>query len=137
MNTITKFEVGQNASLSKSIMETDVYMIAEITGDYNPLHLDSEYAKKTLFKERIAHGVLSFGLISAVIGTKLPGKGTIYLNQNIKFIAPVYIGETITATVIISEIIPEKNKIILHTYCTNQDGKIVLDGEAMVMPPTL
>ena len=99
----------------------------------NPAHLNEEHAKKTIFKHRIAHGMLTAGLVSAVLGTKLPGEGSIYMGQELMFTAPVYFGDTITATAEIIELIPEKNRVILSTICTNQDGKEVLKGQAKIM----
>jgi len=133
--TIQDMQVAQSHSIAKTITETDVYLFAGVTGDFNPAHLNAEYAKNTPFGERIAHGMLSASLISTVLGTHLPGPGTIYMGQQVKFLAPVHFGDTITATVEVKELIPEKNRAILRTYCTNQDGKIVVDGEATVMPP--
>lgn len=133
--TIHDMQVGQSCSHSKTITETDVYLFAGVTGDFNPAHMNAEYAKNTPFGERIAHGMLSASLISTVLGTHLPGEGTIYMGQQVKFLAPVHFGDTITATVEVKELIPEKNRAILRTYCTNQEGKIVVDGEATVMPP--
>ena len=133
--TIDKLEVWQKASFSKTVTETDVYLFAGITGDVNPAHLNQEYAKNTMFKDRIAHGVFSAGLISAVIGVQLPGPGSIYMGQTLKFLAPVYFGDTITATCEVTQIIAEKNRVILKTTCTNQDGKAIIDGEATVMAP--
>ena len=131
--TIDQLEVGQKASFSKTVTETDVYMFAGITGDVNPIHIDKEYAKNSIFKDRVAHGMLSAGFISAVIGVQLPGPGSIYSGQTLKFLAPVYIGDTVTATVEIIEIAAEKGRVILKTTCTNQDGKAVLDGEATIV----
>jgi len=130
--TIDQLEVGQKASFSKTVTETDVYMFAGITGDVNPIHIDKEYAKNSIFKDRVAHGMLSAGFISAAIGVQLPGPGSIYSGQTLKFLAPVYIGDTVTATVEIIEIAAEKGRVILKTTCTNQDGKTVLDGEATI-----
>ena len=133
--TMQELKVGQCNSFSKTITETDVYLFAGITGDLNPAHVDEEYAQNTRFGKRIAHGMLSAGLISNVLGTKLPGPGTIYLSQQVDFKAPVYFGDTVTAVVEVEELIPEKNRAILHTYCRNQEGVIVADGKATVMPP--
>ena len=133
--TIQELKIGQSDSFSKTITETDVYLFAGITGDLNPAHVDAEYSKNTRFGKRIAHGMLSVGLISTVLGTKLPGPGTIYLSQQINFLAPVYFGDTITAVVEVEELLSEKNRAVLHTYCRNQDGIIVADGKAIVMPP--
>lgn len=127
--------IGQKASFSKTITETDVYLFAGISGDTNPAHINEEYAKGTYFKGRIAHGMLSSSLISAVIGMQLPGPGTIYVSQSVKFLAPVRFGDTITATVEVADILTEKNKATLKTYCTNQDGVVVISGEAIVLPP--
>lgn len=131
-----KFEdlkIGMKDSITKTITETDVILYSGITLDVNPAHLNEEHAKKTMFKKRIAHGMLTAGLISAVLGTKLPGEGTIYMGQEIAFTAPVYFGDTITANVEIIELIPEKKRVLLSTFCTNQDGVVVLSGKAKVM----
>jgi len=133
--TIEEIEVGDRAQFAKTISENDIYLFAGITGDFNPAHVNEEYAKKTFFKTRIAHGILTAGLISAIIGTKLPGPGTIYMRQDLKFLAPVHIGDTISACVEVIEVIPEKNRVKLKTYCVNQENTTVLDGEAMVSPP--
>lgn len=133
--TINEINLGDKAYFQKTITETDVYMYAGITGDLNPAHINEEYAKDTIFKGRIAHGMLTAGLVSAVLGMKLPGPGTIYLKQDLKFTAPVRIGDTIKAEVEVIEMIVEKNRIKLRTSCTNQNGDLVLDGEALVMPP--
>ncbi len=128
-----ELRVGMKDSVAKTVTETDVIMYSGITLDTNPAHLNEEHAKNTIFKKRIAHGMLTAGFVSAVLGTKLPGEGSIYLGQELKFTAPVYMGDTITAVAEIIELIPEKNRVILRTTCTNQDGKIVLDGKAKIM----
>lgn len=129
-----QYVVGMKESLEKTISESDVYLYAGITGDFNPAHVNESYAQKTPFQTRIAHGMLSAGLISSVLGTKLPGPGTIYMNQELSFTKPVFIGDTICAEVEIIEII--KRKIAkLKTRCTNQEGAIVVDGIATVMLP--
>ena len=133
--TIDHLTVGQSASFSKTISEHDIYEFAGITGDLNPAHINEEYARNTHFRGRIAHGILSAGLISAAIAMQLPGPGSIYLGQTLKFTAPVRIGDTITATVTITELNTGKNRVKLHTVCTNQEGAVVIDGEASVMPP--
>jgi 3-hydroxybutyryl-CoA dehydratase len=125
--------IGQQASMSKTISEYDVYAFAGITGDFNPVHINSEFAKNSMFGERIAHGIISAGLISAVIGTSLPGANTIYMGQELLFRAPVKYGDTITATVEVVEKIEGKNRVILKTTVTNQDGKVVTDGKATVL----
>lgn len=132
---MSEFYVGQKASVAKTISESDVYLFAGITGDLNPAHVNEEYAKGTHFKKRIAHGILSAGLISAVCGTKMPGPGSIYLKQSLKFVAPVYIGDTIEATAEITAIDETKGRATLNTTCRNQDGKIVISGEASVLLP--
>lgn len=131
-----KFEelkVGMKAQLGKTITEADILMFAAVSLDCNPLHLNEEIAKTSVFGKRIAHGMLGASLISAVLGTQLPGEGTIYLGQDLKFIAPVFIGDTITAEVEIEEIIPEKNRVILKTICFNQKQQEVISGRAFVM----
>lgn len=133
--TIDQLEVGQKASFTKTVTEADVYNFAGVTGDFNPAHMNEEYAKNTAFKTRIAHGMLSAGFISAVLGTKLPGPGTIYLNQDLRFTKPVHFGDTITATITVEELIKEKNRAILKTVCTNQYSDVVVEGTAKVMPP--
>lgn len=129
------FQVGQRASVTRTISESDVYLFAGITGDLNPAHTNEEYAKKTHFKTRIAHGMLSSGLISAVLGMKLPGPGTIYTGQTLKFLAPVHIGDTITATAEIQSLDLDRNRVVLTTTCTNQDGKVVVTGDATALLP--
>ena len=133
--TIEQLKVGQRASFSKTISEFDVYMFAGISGDFNPAHINQAYAEQTAFKTRIAHGMLSAAFISTVLGTQLPGTGTIYISQSMTFLAPVTIGDTITATAEVVEIIAEKKRVRLKTVCTNQDGKEILTGEALVSPP--
>ncbi len=126
-------EIGQNASFAKTITETDVSMFAGISGDFNPVHINEEEARKSVFEKRIAHGMLSASLISTVLGMYLPGKGTIYLGQNLDFKKPVFIGDTITANAEVSEIIkPEKGIYKLKTWCVNQNDEVVIDGEAVV-----
>ncbi len=133
--TIEELKVGETAEFGKTISESDIYLYAGISGDFNPAHINEEYAKNTFFKTRIAHGMLAAGLISALLGTKLPGPGTIYLQQSLNFLAPVRVGDTITARVEIIEMIPEKNRVRFKTVCVNQDGTVVIDGEALVSPP--
>lgn len=132
--TIQDLAVGQSASTSKTISEADVYLFAGITGDLNPAHVNEAYASDTMFGGRIAHGMLSAGLISAVIGMQLPGPGTIYVGQDLKFLAPVRIGDTVTATVTVKELNQEKNRAVLETVCENQAGKKLIAGQALVMP---
>ena len=127
------FKIGMKAHTSKTITETDVILFAGVSTDINPVHLDEEAAKKGIFGKRVAHGILVSGLISAVLGNKLPGPGSIYMGQELKFLAPVYIGDTITAEVEIIDLVPEKCRIKLNTVCTNQDGKVVISGTALIM----
>lgn len=133
--SVNELKVGDSAEISKTITEADIQDFARVTGDFNPLHLDQAYAEKTIFKGRIAHGVLSIGLISNILGNILPGHGTIYLSQEVRFLAPVRIGDTITARVEVLEVVPDKNRVKFRTTCTNQDGKVVVDGTAWAMPP--
>lgn len=126
--------VGQSASFGKTITEADILLFAAVSGDTNPVHINAEFAAGTMFKERIAHGMLSAGLVSTVLGTRLPGPGTIYLSQTLKFKAPVKPGDTVTATVTVREVNVEKNRVILDTVCT-VGGKTVIDGECLMMPP--
>ena len=132
---IGEIQVGDSAEFSKTVSESDVYLYAGVTGDLNPAHINEAYAEKTFFKTRIAHGMLTAGFISAILGMHLPGPGTIYLKQELKFLAPVRIGDTITARAEVVEVMADKNRIRLKTTCTNQDGNQVLDGEAVVSPP--
>jgi len=133
--TIDTIKTGDAAEFTKTVTETDVYLYAGITGDLNPAHINETYAAGTFFKGRIAHGMLTAGFISAILGMQLPGPGTIYLSQTLKFLAPVRMGDTITGRVEVVEVITEKNRLRLHTTCKNQEGTVVLDGEALVSPP--
>ncbi len=133
--TIAEISLGDMASFQKTITETDVYLYAGITGDNNPAHINELVAADSRFKGRIAHGMLVSGLISAVLGVQLPGPGTIYLGQELKFTAPVKFGDTIKAEAEVVEKRAEKNILKLKTTCTNQDGTVVIEGMATVMPP--
>ena len=133
--SIDQIKVGDAAEFTKTVTETDVYLYAGITGDLNPAHINEAYAKGTFFKSRIAHGMLTAGFISSILGMQLPGPGTIYMRQSLSFLAPVRFGDTITARAEVVEVIAEKNRVRLKTTCTNQDGIVVLDGEALVSPP--
>ena len=126
--------VGQEASLSNTVSEANIVAFAEISGDRNPVHLDADYAATTMFKERIAHGMLSAAYISAVFGMELPGPGAIYMSQTLKFKAPVKIGDTVVTTVKVAELMPEKRRARFECVCTVND-KPVVDGEAMLMVP--
>jgi 3-hydroxybutyryl-CoA dehydratase len=133
--TIDKIRIGDSAQISNTVTETVINDFAKATGDFNPIHLDQAYAEKTYFKGKIAHGVLSVGYISSVLGNLLPGPGGILLSQEVKFLAPVRIGDTITAKAEVIEMIPEKNRIKLKTTCTNQKGDVVVDGTAWSLCP--
>ena len=133
--TIEELKVGDTARFSKTISESDVYLFAGITGDLNPAHVNEDYAKDTFFKTRIAHGMLSASFISTVVGTMLPGPGTIYMRQEVSFKAPVKFGDTVTAIVEVVEIMADKKQVRLKTYCINQGNTTVVDGEALVSPP--
>jgi 3-hydroxybutyryl-CoA dehydratase len=129
-----QFHIGDKESFSKTVTEADVINFAGTSGDFNPLHMNAEYAKTTMFKARIAHGALVGSFISTA-GAMFIGLGGIYVSQLSKFKAPVYIGDTITATMEVVDTIPAKNMLKMHTYCTNQSGKVVIDGEAVVLVP--
>ena len=132
---IDELTAGMSAEHAKTVTDADVVLFAGITGDFNPVHVDAEAAAKSMFGGRIAHGILSAGLISAVIAMKLPGPGTIYLSQSLRFTKPVRIGDTVTARVEVAEVLAAKKRVRLLTVCRNQKGETVLDGEAMVMVP--
>lgn len=132
-----KFEdlkVGMTALYSRTITDTDLRNFAGVSGDTNPLHLNEEYAKTTVFKKCVVHGMLTAGLISAVIGSKLPGPGCLYVSQTLFFKAPVYVGDTVYATAKVTELIPERRRAKLQTQCIVKDT-VVLDGEAVVQLP--
>jgi 3-hydroxybutyryl-CoA dehydratase len=131
---IDELQIGMSAVFARRIGEADVVKFAEVSGDDNPVHLDEAYAKRTQFGGRIVHGILSAGLISAAIAAKLPGPGTIYLKQNLKFCAPVRIGDIVEATVTVAQIMAERNRVVLTTVCRVGDT-VVIDGDALVKPP--
>ena len=133
--SIQELNVGDKADFTKTVTEYDVYSFAGITGDFNPAHINTEYASGTSFGKRIAHGILSIGFISNVLGTQLPGPGVIYIRQVCDFRKPVFIGDTITAIVEVTKKDEAKNRVWLRTYCTNQKDELVVDGEAVMMPP--
>ncbi|MCB9135421.1 MAG: MaoC family dehydratase [Anaerolineales bacterium] len=126
---------GQKTTLTKTFTEADVIAFADASGDHNPVHLDETYAQTTRFGKRIAHGMLVAGLISAVLGTQLPGPGTIYLGQELSFKAPVFLGDTITAVVEVANVREGKPIATLTTNCYNQDGTLVIEGKATVLVP--
>lgn len=131
---INELFVGQKAKVTDEVTMEAVKAYAEVTGDYNPIHIDEEFGKASRFGTNIAHGMLMAGYISKVIGTYLPGEGTIYAKQSITFCAPVPVGETVTTEIEIKELNMEKNRAILKTTCYNSKGEVVVDGEAMVLP---
>lgn len=124
---------GDKASRTQTISDEMIRSFADLTGDTNPVHLDNAYAAGTRFGRRIAHGMIAAGLISATLANDLPGPGTVYLSQTLQFKAPVYPGETITATVEVKSVRPDKPIVTLRTVCANQDDKVVLEGEAVVL----
>ncbi len=130
-----ELHIGDSASRSKTFTDEDVRTFARISEDENPVHLDDEFAAGTRFGKRIVHGMLTAALISAVIGNDLPGQGTIYLRQSVDFKAPVYLGDTITARVEVTAYRAERHIATLATTCTNQDGTLVITGEAVVLAP--
>lgn len=129
------FFVGQKTSFSRTITETDIVLFAGLSGDYNPVHVDQEYAADTRFGKRIAHGLLTTTFLSRLLGMELPGQGSVYLEQTLKFTKPVYIGDTITASAEIIDIDEERGIIKLETICRKQDETIVLEGNAVMMIP--
>ncbi|MBN8618589.1 MAG: MaoC family dehydratase [Anaerolineae bacterium] len=128
-------EIGVSASRTRTITEDDILNFARASGDTNPIHVDAEYAAGTRFGKRLAHGMLTGSLVSAILGNDLPGHGTVYLGQDFKFKAPVFIGDTITASVELVKFREDKRIATFRTTCTNQDGVLVLEGEAVVIAP--
>ena len=128
-------KVGDAAEVSKTIADEDVRAFAELTGDRNPVHLDEGYAASTRFGRRIAHGMLGASLISAVLANELPGRGTVYLSQTLRFTAPVFLGDTVTARVVVRHVREDKPVVTLETFCTNERGERVVEGEAVVLLP--
>ena len=133
--TFDEIQVGDEAFLEKRLTLDDIKLFAIMSGDVNPSHVDDDFARSSRFQEVIAHGMWGGALISTVLGTQLPGPGTIYLGQELKFTKPVRFGDTVTATCTISELIPEKNIAKLETICVNQNDEVVIKGIATVMPP--
>jgi 3-hydroxybutyryl-CoA dehydratase len=126
-------KVGDTASISRRITDVDVRFFADLTGDHNPVHLDEGFAEKTRFGRRIAHGMFGASLISAVLGTELPGQGSIYLSQTLQFLGPIYIDDLLTARVIVKKIREDKSIVTLETVCENQRGETLIRGEAVVL----
>ena len=133
--TFEELAVGDEATFTKTVTEADVTLYAGITGDMNPLHVDREAAERSRFGGRIAHGMLTAGFVSTVLGTRLPGPGCIYLSQTLRFTRPVRIGDTVTARAEVTELFPDDRRVRLETTCANQDGETVLEGEAEVKVP--
>ncbi len=132
--TIDDLKPGMSESFTKTVSEHDVELFGEVSGDVNPVHFDEAFAARTIFKGRIAHGVLSASYISTVFGMKMPGPGTIFLSLTTRFKAPVRIGDTVTATCTVREVIAEKRRVMFDCVCKVGDT-VVIEGEAMVMPP--
>lgn len=132
---IEELSVGMNAVYARTVTEADVVLFAGISGDNNPVHMNEVYAETTIFKGRIVHGLLAASFVSTAIASRLPGPGSIYLSQNLKFCAPVRAGDTVEARVTVTDIMPEKRRVALKTVCTVGD-KVVIDGEALVMVPS-
>ena len=126
-------KIGDKYSISREVTDEVIRKFAEVSGDYNPIHLDEEFAKTTRFGKRIAHGMLSGAFISAILGNEFRGRTVIYLSQTLKFTAPVFIGDTVTATATITNIREDKNIVTLETICTNQDGETLVKGESAIM----
>lgn len=133
--TIQEIKLGDSASFTKTVTEADITLFAGYSGDFNPAHINAVEAGNGMFGRRIAHGMLSAGFISTILGMYLPGPGTIYMGQDLRFIKPVYIGDTVTATATVVERIEEKNRLKLETVVKNQNGETVITGFATVMPP--
>ncbi|MFD1445150.1 MULTISPECIES: MaoC family dehydratase [Oceanobacillus] len=129
------FAVGDAAAFSRTITETDFTIFAGLSGDYNPIHVDKEYARETFFGERISHGLLTASFLSRLLGMHLPGPGSVYVSQTLTFKKPVYIGDTITARAEVIKVEDEKRLLTLATTCLNQHGEIVLDGEGVMKLP--
>lgn len=133
MARIDEIHAGDAAEMAKTVTESDITLFAGVTGDFNPVHVDAVAAERSVFGGRIAHGMLSAGFISAVLGMRLPGPGSIYLSQTLRFTKPVRIGDTVTARVEVLEVIAAKRRVRLATTCRNQNGETVVEGEAVVM----
>lgn len=133
--TASELKVGDAAETARTIAESDVYLFAGVTGDLNPAHTNEQYAAGTFFKTRIAHGMLAAGIVSGLLGMVLPGPGTVYVAQELRFLAPVRIGDTVTARVEVLEVDVKRNRAVLDTSCRNQDGVRLLEGRATVSPP--
>ncbi|MBN2604287.1 MAG: MaoC family dehydratase [Bacilli bacterium] len=135
MKTIHEIQLNESASQTKTITEHDVALFAEVTNDYNPAHFDEEYASGTIFQKRICHGMLVGSLFSKIFGMDLPGKGTIYISQTLRFRRPVFLGDTIKAVVTVKELDLEKNRVRFDCVAYNEEEEAVVIGEAVLMPP--
>lgn len=133
MAHLEDIHVGDAAEMAKTVTETDIALFAGVTGDFNPVHIDAVAAERSMFGSRVAHGMLSAGFISAVLGMRLPGPGSVYLSQSLRFTKPVRIGDTVTARVEVLEVIAAKRRVRLATTCRKQNGEVVVEGEAVVM----
>ena len=133
--TFDELTIGRQGTLTRTLTQDDITLFAVMSGDVNPAHVDEAFAKSDMFHKIVAHGMWGGALISTVLGTQMPGPGTIYLGQDLRFLAPVSPGDTITATVTVSQKIPEKHRVILDCNCRNQDGALVLHGTATVKAP--
>ncbi len=127
--------VGMTATYARTVTDADIVLFAGVSGDTNPIHLNQEYASGTMFQGRIAHGIMTAAFISAVLGTRLPGPGAVYMSQNLRFKAPVRVGDTVTARATITDVISEKRRVALNTVCTIGD-KVVVEGDALLMVPS-
>lgn len=134
--TIKEINIGDSASYTKTITEADVYQYAGIIGDYNPIRVNEEFAKKTIYKQRIAHGLLYASFISKILGTDFPGPGTIHVAQEMNWQKYVFIGDTVTTKLVVTKIDGHKNRVWIDVICTNQNDEIILTGEGEIMPPT-
>lgn len=132
--SIDQVHVGMTASMTRQVTDADIHAFADLSGDYNPVHLDDEYAEASSFKRRIAHGMLSATFLSTLLGTKMPGEGSIYTSQTLKFVRPVYIDDTVIAKVTVTHVNPEKKRVTLETVCLVND-KPVITGEAEIYIP--
>ncbi|MFS0674465.1 MaoC family dehydratase [Ornithinibacillus sp. 179-J 7C1 HS] len=127
-----KYKIGQKAEFTRTVTETDIVLFAGLSGDYNPIHVDKEYAKQTFFRERISHGILTASFLSRLLGMHLPGPGSVYVSQTLNFTKPVYIGDTITTRGEVIKLDEDRRLITVQTTCMNQNGEIVLDGEGVM-----
>lgn len=133
--TVHQIKVGDSASTKKMFNERDVLKFADVSTDFNPAHVDKDYAKNTMFKKQIVHGMLVGSLFSAIFGVKFPGLGSIYTKQSLKFTKPVYFGDTIEATITVKEVMIDRNRVVFDCLAKNQNDEIVIIGEAEIMPP--